>query len=422
MAVARHSISLWQFLTPLSLFLVLTGCTTTTTTTTPESQLASLSSARIDSQDLALREKLHQSLASEEPQAIVTNLVPVVKLTNEIPEAHIQPPVTNLVHAVTTNRTMSPSLSLVLTNTWIPWESWSEATGLGKPKSLRTALTPTYVLQTTNGASKLTIGSHTASLNNSEFWLGFAPKLIKGQPHIHTLDVQKNFEPLLANAPSLRITQRIVVLDPGHGGEDPGAKSILSDRYEKEFTLDWARRLQRLLERQGWQVFMTRTNDTDRPLPERVSLAEEVHADLFISLHFNSASPNPNQAGLETYCLTPAGMPSNLTRNYPDNLREIFPNNAFDAQNIQLAAQLHRAILDVTKRPDRGIRRARFMGVLRGHHRPAVLIEGGYLSNPQEAKLIADPVYRQKLAQGVATALEKFLSPASGKLTKNDRQ
>src|SRR5438034_8227698 len=160
MAVARHSISPWQFLTPLSLFLLVSGCTTTTT---PEPQTASITSGRIDSQDLELREKLHQSLASEEAPATVTNPVPVVKLTNEVPETHIQPPLTNLVHAVATNRTMSPSLSLVLTNTWIAWETWSEATGLGKPTSLRTAPTPTYVLQTTNGASKLTIGSHTAS-------------------------------------------------------------------------------------------------------------------------------------------------------------------------------------------------------------------------------------------------------------------
>jgi len=74
--------------------------------------------------------------------------------------------------------------------------------------------------------------------------------------------------------------------------------------------------------------------------------------------------------------------------------------------------------LDITKRPDRGLRRARFLGVLRGHHRPAVLIEGGYLSNPQEARLIADSSYRQKLAQGVANALKRLIPPDPSTLTK----
>jgi N-acetylmuramoyl-L-alanine amidase len=377
-----------------------------------------------------MRELLHRALAaSEQPGTVLTSPAPQVMLINEIappplitnvvqnPVTSVEPvtPVT-LVTSVTlvTNDT----LHLLLTNTWISWSSWSEATGLGRPRSLRNAINPTYVLQTTNGSSSLSIGIKTALLNNAECWLGFAPKLIQGQPHIHTLDVQKNLQPLLLSVPDLCVKNRTVVLDPGHGGEDPGTKSVLVDRYEKEFTLDWAKRLRVLLLAQGWQVFLTRTNDTDLTLANRVKVADDVDAGFFISLHFNSASTNVKQAGLETYCLTPAGMPSNLIRNYPDNIKETFPNNAFDVQNIQLAAQLHRAVLDITKRPDRGLRRARFLGVLRGHHRPAVLIEGGYLSNPQEARLIADSSYRQKLAQGVANALKRLIPPDPSTLTK----
>jgi N-acetylmuramoyl-L-alanine amidase len=204
-------------------------------------------------------------------------------------------------------------------------------------------------------------------------------------------------------------TNRILVIDPGHGGQNTGTASIADGACEKEFTLDWARRLEPLVANEGWHVFLTRTNDVDVSLSERVAFAEEHRADLFISLHFNSAAPNQEQAGLETYCLTPAGMPSTLTRGYEDS-SAVFTNNAFDPENLQYAVHFHRALLPVIGR-DRGVRHARFLGVLRGQNRPAVLIEGGYLSNPHEARCIADPAYRQKLAEALAAAL----SPADGR-------
>ena len=98
-------------------------------------------------------------------------------------------------------------------------------------------------------------------------------------------------------------------------------------------------------------------------------------------------------------------MPSTVTREFGDEPGSTFPNNAFDARNLQLAYCVHKQLLEVNGRQDRGIRRARFLAVLRGQQRPAVLIEGGYLSNRREAELIADPAYRQKLAEAVARAL-----------------
>ncbi len=195
---------------------------------------------------------------------------------------------------------------------------------------------------------------------------------------------------------------------PATAAGDSGAKSVLGYGCEKEFTLDWARRLGSLLATNGWQVFLTRTNDTDLSLSNRIAFAEAHKADVFLSLHFNSAAPDEQQAGLETYCLTPTGMPSTVTRGYNDDEALAFPNNAFDAQNLQLALQVHRALLQVNGDHDRGVRRARYLGVLRGQNRPAILVEGGYLSNPREARLIAEPAYRQKLAEAVAEALEKL--------------
>jgi N-acetylmuramoyl-L-alanine amidase len=236
--------------------------------------------------------------------------------------------------------------------------------------------------------------------------LGFAPQLIDGQPYLHTLDLNKTVQPLLqADGPPVLSQNSVIVIDPGHGGENAGTRSILGNHYEKEFTLDWGLRLQALLLSNGYKVYLTRSNDNDLALSNRVAVAAQRKADLFISLHFNSAGPNDNEAGLETYCLTPAGMPSSLTRGFPDEVHQAFPNNSFDAQNLWLALRIHRALLQVNGHHDRGIRRARFPGVLRNQQRAAILVEGGYLSNPQEARLISDPAYRQKLAEAVAKAL-----------------
>ena len=244
----------------------------------------------------------------------------------------------------------------------------------------------------------------TPTWNGTEIQLGFAPEFIDDQIFVHGLDLQKNLEPLLRGSP-LEFGNRVIVIDPGHGGANVGTHSVLDGRFEKEFTLDWALRLAPLLATNGWQVFLTRTSDVDVALSNRVAFAEAHHADLFISLHFNSAlNPDQRPAGLETYCLTPAGMPSTLARG-PDIWSQVFPNNAFDDQNLQLAVRLHSAILRATGLEDRGVNRARFIGVLHRQHCPAVLIEGGYLSNPHEAKLIENPEFRQKLAEAVADAL-----------------
>jgi N-acetylmuramoyl-L-alanine amidase len=269
-------------------------------------------------------------------------------------------------------------------------------------------MTPdSYNLRTTNGDFTLRANSQSAHWNGLELRLGFAPQTIDGQPYVHHLDLNKTIQPLLAATPlNLTRSNSIIVIDPGHGGENAGARSVLGEHYEKEFTLDWARRLASVLASNGCQVFLTRTNDHDLALSNRVSFANQQKAELFLSLHFNSAAPDTTQFGLETYCLTPAGMPSTLTRGFADDPSQTFPNNGFDIQNLLLALRLHQAILRVNGHSDRGVRRARFPGVLRNQEHPAVLIEGGYLSNPREARLISDPSYRQKLAEAVARGLE----------------
>jgi N-acetylmuramoyl-L-alanine amidase len=267
----------------------------------------------------------------------------------------------------------------------------------------------TYELKGTNGILEITAGNRTALWNGLNLELGFVPHLTNGQPFLHKLDLAKTFEPLTFEPALLHRTNRTVVLDPGHGGENYGAKSVVNNRYEKEYALDWAFRTEKLLKAKGWKVYLTRTNDADISLADRVAFADNVQADLFVSLHFNSTDQpqgRAEQGGLETYCLTPVGMPSTLTRNFNDEPGHIYPNNAFDADNYYFATRIHRALVQTTQRKDRGVRRARFMGILRGQNRPAVLLEGGYLTLPAEARLIGSPEFRQKLAEAVARGLE----------------
>jgi N-acetylmuramoyl-L-alanine amidase len=290
-------------------------------------------------------------------------------------------------------------------NTWIPLENWGRFNGLEPSRLIGSNPHPTYELRTATGPLAIKVGTRNARFRGQDWWLGFAPRMIQGVPCLHWLDAQKNLQPLL-NAPgNYRYGNRTIVIDPGHGGTDSGAISVYNGAFEKTYTLDWALRLSRLLTSNGWNVILTRDRDTEVSLLQRVTIAERASAALFISLHFNSGSSNRQLAGIETYCLTPVGMPSSLVREFEDDVDQFFPNNAFDEQNLHLALGLHRNLLQSTAAVDRGVRRARFMGVLRGQNRPAVLIEGGYLTNPAEAQNIAEPGYRSRLATAVADAL-----------------
>jgi N-acetylmuramoyl-L-alanine amidase len=290
--------------------------------------------------------------------------------------------------------------------TWVSLDNWAAEHGIGKPHLLSNLPVTTYAIGSSNGVMVLAIGSREAAWNGIEIHLGFGPQIIDGQILVYGLDAQKNLEPLLCGPPlALPPVNPVIVIDPGHGGANVGTHSILDGRFEKEFTLDWALRLAPLLAQEDWQVFLTRTNDVDDSLSNRVAFAEAHRADLFISLHFNSLAPDKIPAGIETYCLTPTGMPSTLTRGFGDYWSENFPNNAFDARNLQFAVRLQGALLRATGMEDRGVCRARFIGVLHGQHRPAVLIEAGFLSNPGDARQIETPEFRQKLAQAVADAL-----------------
>jgi len=308
-----------------------------------------------------------------------------------------------------------PRPALILTNRvyegWVPLRDWASDLGLGSPTVRMVGTNAVATLVFPDGPLSLTLGRQQASWQGREFWLAYAPHLQRGRGCIHALDIEKTLMPLLTDQGEPLIGNRVVVLDPGHGGRNPGAQNVATGRWEKEYALDWAQRLAPLLTRQGWTVILTRTNDTDVPLAARVALADAHQAGLFLSLHFNHAARNPAESGIETYCVTPPGLPSSVVRGPPEDVFEVLPSNAFDDHNLSLALRLQHALVQRTKAIDRGVRRTRFMGVLRGQMRPAALIEGGYLSHPREARAIASPAVRQALALAVAEALSEGVGP-----------
>lgn len=232
-----------------------------------------------------------------------------------------------------------------------------------------------------------------------------APQFTAAGTLMHSLDLAKVVEPLLMTNLVQRRTGGVLVIDPGHGGENSGTRSRNPQLLEKEMTLDWARRIERLLEGSPWKVLLTRTGDVDVSLQDRVAFADRAQADLFISLHFNSMPNGAAESGIETFCMTPQWMGSHLLREYEDDAAKAFANNRYDAENLLLACDLHSALLAKTGARDRGVKRARFMTVLREQNRPAALLEAGFLSNAEEARRIGDPEHRQKLAEAVAEAL-----------------
>jgi N-acetylmuramoyl-L-alanine amidase len=309
-----------------------------------------------------------------------------------------RPPPAPLIPATNSVAKFSPPAPLTTAESgMVSLNRWAAQNGLPELRTIPLNPTPAYAVVTPHGNFAVQVGRLAAFWDGTEVRLGFAPQQIGNQIFLHALDIKKVLEPLARGLSVTTPANRLVVIDPGHGGGNAGTRSTVDGRWEKEFTLDWAQRLVPLLEQNGWRVLLTRTNDTELPLPDRVAFAEAARADLFLSLHFNSSGGGQEQSGLETYCLTPAGMPSSLTRGYDDDAGQAFPNNAFDAENLRYAVRVHRALLLNAGSLDRGVRR--------GQNRPAVLIEGGYLSNPAEARRVADPAYRQKLAEAVAKGL-----------------
>lgn len=175
--------------------------------------------------------------------------------------------------------------------------------------------------------------------------------------------------------------QILVVLDPGHGGNDPGAVGI-GGLNEVDIVDPVADQVAALLEANGVSVVLTRTENIEVDLPPRVDLANRLDANLFVSIHANAIDiSRPEVNGIETY---------------------------YYSSGEQLAEMIHESLIDATGGPDRGVRTARFY-VLRNTDMPAVLLELGFVTGEYDAERLSDPEYREILAQAIARGILQYI-------------
>ncbi|MEB3299381.1 MAG: N-acetylmuramoyl-L-alanine amidase [Candidatus Sericytochromatia bacterium] len=189
----------------------------------------------------------------------------------------------------------------------------------------------------------------------------------------------------------------VIVLDPGHGGADPGAKGP-DGVTESQVTLDVANRLRPLLEHAGFHVVPTRTTDAAVRLGDRATFAESLGASALVSIHCNSSSLREAQ-GIETWFRHESGA--------------------------ALARQVHEALVRTTGRSDRGVRQGKLM-VLKGPALPGVLVEMGFLSHPEESARLLDEDHQAKVAEGIARGLRSLaevgrMTEESGKRLQDQR-
>jgi N-acetylmuramoyl-L-alanine amidase len=173
----------------------------------------------------------------------------------------------------------------------------------------------------------------------------------------------------------------VVLIDPGHGGKDPGAIGIGGVR-EKDIILPISKRLAEVLQQNGVQVVMTRNSDYFVSLPGRVAMAERARASVFVSIHANAVGPGrPEVSGLETY---------------------------YYGSGLGLARAVHNSILQSVNVRDRRVRRARFY-VLRKSSMPSILVETGYLTGREDVVKLQSTAYQNQMAEAIARGILQYL-------------
>jgi len=222
-----------------------------------------------------------------------------------------------------------------------------------------------------------------------------------------------------------------IVIDPGHGGRDPGAQA--RGLNEADLTLDIALRLEALLEKEpGLEVILTRRTDVYLSLEERTAIANREGADLFLSIHANT-SRNINASGVETYFLSFAGSPdaeavaarensshASEMHKLPDIIRAITLNNKLD-ESRDFAGMVQEALVTRLRRSNqslanRGVKKAPFV-VLIGAEMPSVLAEVSFLTNKGDLQLLKTAAYKQRIAEALHAAVMRYRRSLKGSAT-----
>ena len=229
--------------------------------------------------------------------------------------------------------------------------------------------------------------------------------------------------------PYISITNRkryIVVIDAGHGGKDNGAS--YKNRTEKKIVLSIAQKLKRILQKDGFKIYMTRDSDKFVKLPKRTEFANKKMANIFVSIHANAA-PTKKTAkifnGIEIYYLSVAHSKRAKNAAAKENSvmfenKDLYTKNDYlSLLNREKIVESHKLGLDVDKKilshiqkkykvSNGGVKSANFW-VLVGAQMPAILVETGYISHPKEGKNLLSSTYQSLLAKGIAEGIERYL-------------
>src|SRR5437660_976173 len=200
----------------------------------------------------------------------------------------------------------------------------------------------------------------------------------------------------------------VVVLDPGHGGQDSGA--ICGGVLEKNLTIDVARRIDRLLDSEGIATLMTRLGDTYVSLADRAAFANRARNCIFVSIHFNEDN-KPVATGVETYYAAHQITAGSFLASWlPFLWRPLSDSPNPESQN--LAALVQEALVARTRSIDRGTEARQFF-VIANVTSPAILIEGGFLTNKEDISKLASEDYRDQIAAAVADGILRYRDAAS---------
>jgi len=248
--------------------------------------------------------------------------------------------------------------------------------------------------------------SREAMVDGVRQWLSFPARAKDGAAWVSRMDISHTIDPAF-RPDAVKGMRRVqtVVLDPGHGGHDNGASSRYG--YEKDFTIDVVRRLRKRLEAAGLKVVQTRNSDTFVELERRPRVANKISNSIFVSIHFNSADWKPTANGIETYAIPPLGAPPSGQDAVQARDREAELGHALEPVDFTLATTMHHALMAKMKVEDRGVKRARYV-VLKDASTPAILIEGGFLTNPGDAARIANPAWREAYASAIAAGIIEY--------------
>ena len=252
----------------------------------------------------------------------------------------------------------------------------------------------------------LKLGGNECLMNGVKFVFTYSVAALGEKTYVSRMDLAKLIDPVLRptyirNAGDFRT----VILDPGHGGKDAGATNALGT--EATYNLKIAGMVKTLLAAQGFKVVMTRSSNVYLTLQERVDIANAIQENaIFICIHFNAGGPGAR--GIETFTLSPPGV-SHYGSDVKASDSLMYAGNEHDSANIALATAVHGTVLRKLGENtfDRGIKHARF-SVLSGVRHPAILLEGGFLTHPYEARMIENPKYQDALAKGVVEAIAKY--------------